>query len=82
MNEIDGISLQKPKAAFYAFPKIRFPIDDKDFVTRLLKEEGVAAVHGSGFDMPGHFRIVYLPDEGTLNKAFDKIERFVKRIKK
>ncbi len=81
INEIDGLSLVKPKAAFYAFPRIGFDIDDKDFVTRLLKEEGVATVHGSGFDMSGHFRIVYLPPENTLNEAFDKIENFVKKAK-
>ncbi|MCX6815526.1 MAG: aminotransferase class I/II-fold pyridoxal phosphate-dependent enzyme [Candidatus Aenigmarchaeota archaeon] len=82
INEIEGLSLVKPKAAFYAFPRINFDIDDKDFVTRLLKEEGVATVHGSGFDMPNHFRIVYLPPEPILNEAFDKIENFVNRMRK
>ncbi len=81
INEIDGLSLVKPKAAFYAFPRIDFEIDDKEFVMNLLKEEGVAVVHGSGFDMPGHFRIVYLPEENKLHEAFDKIERFVKNVK-
>jgi alanine-synthesizing transaminase len=66
INEIDGLSLVKPKAAFYAFPRINFKIDDKDFVIKLLEEEGITTVHGSGFDMSGHFRIVYLPDEKIL----------------
>ena len=79
INEIDGLSLTKPTAAFYAFPKINFKIDDKEFVTKLLEEEGVAVVHGSGFDMPRHFRIVYLAQEKLLNEALDKIEKFVKR---
>ncbi len=81
INEIDGLSLARPSAAFYAFPRINFDIDDKVFVTKLLEEEGVAVVYGSGFDMPGHFRIVYLPTEQVLNEALDKIERFVKRAK-
>ncbi|MEM7819357.1 MAG: aminotransferase class I/II-fold pyridoxal phosphate-dependent enzyme [Candidatus Aenigmatarchaeota archaeon] len=81
INEIDGLNLKKPKAAFYAFPKINFNIDDKKFVLKLLEEEGVATVYGSGFDMPGYFRIVYLPTEEILNEAFDKIEKFVKRYK-
>lgn len=81
INEIDGLSLAKPRAAFYAFPKINFKIDDKTFCTKLLEEEGVAVVHGSGFDMPSHFRLVYLPQEPLLNEALDKIERFVKRTR-
>lgn len=81
INEIDGLSLTKPKAAFYSFPRINFDIDDKDFAIRLLREEGVAVVHGSGFDMPSHFRLIYLPQEHVLNEAFDKIEGFVKRLR-
>jgi alanine-synthesizing transaminase len=81
-NEIEGLSLVKPKAAFYSFPKINFDIDDKDFAINLIKEEGVVVVHGSGFDMPQHFRLVYLPPENILNEAFDRIERFVKNIRK
>ncbi len=81
MNEIEGLSLAKPSATFYAFPKIHMKMDDKEFVTKLLEEEGVAVVHGSGFDMPEHFRIVYLPQEPLLNEALDRIERFAKRNK-
>ena len=79
INEIEGLSLTKPHAAFYAFPKIKFKINDKVFATKLLEEEGVAVVHGSGFDMDGHFRLVYLPKEQILNEALDKIERFIKK---
>jgi len=82
INEIEGLSLVKPKAAFYAFPRINFPVDDKEFVIKLLEETGVATVYGSGFDMPGHFRFVFLPTEAILNEAFDKIESFVNKWKK
>lgn len=81
INEIDGLSLRKPKAAFYAFPKIEFKIDDKKFVLNLLEQEGVAVVHGSGFDMSEHFRIVYLATEDILNDAYDKIERYVRTLR-
>src|SRR3989338_4999119 len=81
INEMEGLSLAKPSAAFYAFPRINFGADDKSFCTKLLEEEGVATVYGSGFDMPGHFRLVYLPSEPVLNEALDKIESFVKRVK-
>ena len=79
INDIEGLSMKKPSAAFYAFPKIHTKMDDKTFAIKLLEEEGVAVVHGSGFDMPEHFRIVYLAQEQLLNEALDKIESFVKR---
>ena len=55
---------------------------DKDFVLDLIAEEGVVVVHGSGFDSEfgsGHFRTITLPPMETLEEAYDKIERFIKR---
>ena len=54
--------------------------NDKDFVLKLLHEEHVLVVHGSGFSAEmgsGHFRLVYLANESVLNEAFDRIERFL-----
>ena len=48
------------------------------------KGEHVLVVHGSGFSKEkgaGHFRLVYLADEDTLNTAFDRIESFLARHK-
>ena len=56
--------------------------DDKQFVLDLLHEEHVLLVHGSGFSPEkgqGHFRLVYLADEDTLNIAFDRIDSFLIR---
>jgi aspartate/methionine/tyrosine aminotransferase len=65
------------------FPKVnlgsRWP-DDKKFVIDLLNSTGVLTVHGSGFGSAfgaGHFRIVYLAPEEILEKAMDKLERFM-----
>lgn len=83
LNEINGLSCVKPRAAFYAFPRIELDIeDDKKFVMELLKEEGVCVVHGSGFGQkPGtkHFRMVFLPQIEILSEAFDRIERFIRK---
>ncbi|MFH1130250.1 MAG: aminotransferase class I/II-fold pyridoxal phosphate-dependent enzyme [Pseudomonadota bacterium] len=82
LNSIDGISCVSPKAAFYAFPRLEIEEPDEDFVTSLIRETGVVAVHGSGFGQrPGtaHFRVVFLPPEDILRKAFEAIGAFFKQ---
>ncbi len=49
---------------------------DEDFVIALLDEEGVAAVHGSAFVYPGHFRISYATSTEALREACTRIQRF------
>ena len=67
LNSIPGISVKKPKAAFYVFPKIdtaKFNItDDNQFALDFLRQKRVLIVPGCGFHWPepDHFRIVYLP---------------------
>ncbi len=83
LNSIPGISCVMPRGAFYAFPSIHFSnVNDLDFVKRLILEEGVVVVHGSGFGQkPGskHFRIIFLPEEKVLEIALERIERFVRK---
>ena len=79
MNSIQGISCVPPQGAFYAFPRLHNVTDDAKFVIELLKETGVVVVHGSGFGQkPGtsHFRIVFLPPENILEKAYKAIAKF------
>jgi alanine-synthesizing transaminase len=87
LNEIEGISTAKPDGAFYIFPKIEAMgkglwKNDKEFVLDLLHEAHVLTVNGSGFcEVYGknHFRAVILPPMDTLEKAFDKMEVFMKK---
>lgn len=79
LGTIEGIELVKPNGAFYAFPTVKVA-DDAHFASELLKATGVVVVPGSGFGQkPGtnHFRIVILPPEEVLNKAFDRIGEFM-----
>ena len=83
LKDIPGISLVKPKAAFYAFPKIdvkKFNIkSDEQFVLDFLKEKRVLMIHGGGFNWkePDHFRLVYLPRVEVLKKAINKLGDFL-----
>ncbi len=78
LNAIEGISCVKPGGAFYSFPRIDLGVSDTDFCKRLIAETGVVVVPGSGFGQrPGteHFRVVFLPQEEVLERAFEQIAR-------
>ena len=87
LNQIPGISVVKPKAAFYVFPKLdikKFNIyDDQQFALDFLQQERVLIVPGSGFNwkQPDHFRIVYLPRAEVLTEAMEKLERFLREYR-
>ncbi len=80
-NSIPRMSCVPPRGAFYAFPKIDIPDGDDVFVKDLLLQKHVLVVQGSGFGQkPGtkHFRIVFLPQEEVLKKAYAEIGEFMK----
>ena len=85
--EIDGISVVKPKAAFYIFPKLdakKFNLhDDEKLVLDFLKEKKVLLMHGKGFNYPtpDHIRIVYLPRRRVLGEAMDAFKDFLSDYK-
>jgi aspartate aminotransferase len=87
LNQAPGIQCHKPEGAFYVFPSVHGCIGktsaggkkietDEDFVLALLDEQGVAAVHGSAFIYPGHFRISYATDTESLKEACRRIQVF------
>jgi aspartate aminotransferase len=87
LNKAEGLRCPKPEGAFYVYPSLNACLGkttkggrkletDADFVEALLEEEGVAAVHGSAFMFPGHFRISYATDDATLVEACTRIQRF------
>jgi len=79
LNAIPGISCVKPEGAFYAFPRLHMEHEDNKFVAELIRATGVVVVPGSGFgQVPGthHFRVVFLPNEQILTKAYNNIAAF------
>ncbi len=82
--EIDGVSVVKPKAAFYIFPKFdakKFNLhDDEKLVLDFLKAKKVLLMHGKGFNYPtpDHVRIVYLPRRRLLGEAMEALADFLK----
>jgi aspartate aminotransferase len=87
LNKAEGIHCHKPEGAFYVYPSIHGCIgktshggkkitDDESFVLALLEETGVAAVHGTAFCYPGHFRIAYANATEELHDACTRIQQF------
>jgi aspartate aminotransferase len=74
-----GYECVKPRGAFYVFP--RTPVDDDVAFVRLLAEEGVLTVPGSGFGMPGHIRISLTVERDTVVRALPGFERAFRRAR-
>jgi aspartate aminotransferase len=74
-----GYEFVRPEGAFYLFPKT--PIkDDKVFVAA-LQEENILTVPGSGFGMPGYFRIAYCVSDYVIEQALPGFKRIMERYK-
>lgn len=85
LNAIPGISCVSPAGAFYAFPRIDLGVEDSEFVSRVIRETGVVVVPGSGFGQkPGtqHFRVVFLPPETVLERAYAQIAAIAEKIRR
>lgn len=80
---MEGVSVVKPKAAFYIFPKLdvkKFGItDDEQFALDLLHQKKILITRGGGFNWhkPDHFRIVYLPRIEVLSQAMEELGDFL-----
>ena len=87
LNQAKGIECPTPEGAFYVYPSCAGCIGktsaggklietDEDFVTTLLEEEGVAAVHGTAFGLAPFLRISYATSTEALEEACQRIQRF------
>ncbi len=92
LNQAKGLTCGRPEGAFYVFPSCAGAIgktaangkkiaSDEDFVTALLEEEGVAAVHGAAFGLSPFFRISYATGTDVLTEACSRIQRFCANLR-
>jgi aspartate aminotransferase len=90
LNEARGLHCPTPEGAFYVYPSCEGMIgrrapsgaiikNDADFASELLKAEGVAVVQGAAFGASPFFRISYTTNEGVLEDACARIQRFCSR---
>jgi aspartate aminotransferase len=71
-----GMECLRPSGAFYLFPKVPGG-NDIEFAAKAA-EERILIVPGSGFGWPGHVRIAYCVDKGTIKRSFASWEKLLK----
>ncbi len=82
LQEIDGISFELPRGAFYIWVDVhKFLSDDYDsmrLAMDLLEEEDVVCVPGMGFGAAGsnYLRLAYTINEDRLHEATRRMKRF------
>ncbi len=92
LNQCEGLKCPKPEGAFYVYPSCAGVIgkttpqgktisNDEDFVTYLLEEHGVAAVHGAAFGLSPYFRISYATSTEALKDACTRIQKACAELK-
>jgi aspartate aminotransferase len=91
LNQAKHIKCPKPEGAFYVYPSVAGAIGrrtasgkvietDEDFVSELLEQEGVAAVHGSAFGQGPNMRVSYATSLKQLEEACRKIQKFTAEL--
>ncbi len=75
-----GYDVVKPQGAFYMFPASPIP-DDAAFVAE-LQARNVLTVPGSGFGLPGHFRISYCVDDRTIEGSLPGFEAAIAKYRR
>src|SRR5699024_6419324 len=84
LNQI-GLSCHMPGGAFYVFPSIQETgLSSEEFAEKLLHEERVAVVPGNAFGASGegYIRCSYATSIEQLEEAVNRMERFMKKLKK
>lgn len=87
LNDIPGVSCNKPQGAMYMFVRLDpevYPIsDDQDMILQFLRQEKVLLVQGTAFNWPtpDHLRIVFLPRTDELRVAIERLAAFLSRYR-
>ena len=83
-NDI-GLECFEPEGAFYVFPSIKSTgLSSMEFCQALLQSQKVVAVPGTAFGAcgEGYIRCSYAYSAENINIALDRIEKFLKELKK
>jgi aspartate/methionine/tyrosine aminotransferase len=84
LNEIDGVSCEVPKGAFYAFFKMDQGFKSMDLAEMLLYKAHVALTPGSAFGSAGdgYLRMSYAASRENLEEGAKRIGEFARTLKR
>jgi len=80
LNAIEGVELDPPGGAFYAFPDVSaYGMKSYDLVLKLLKETSVVTVHGSAFGKfgEGFLRLCYAVSTQRIEEALSRLDTYL-----
>ncbi|WP_228057597.1 pyridoxal phosphate-dependent aminotransferase [Tychonema sp. LEGE 07203] len=81
LDSIPGISCIKPDGAFYMFVNIsKTGMTSLEFSDAFLEQQQVAVIPGISFGADDHIRLSYATDLGTIKKAVERLDKFVRSI--
>lgn len=84
LREMPGVETVPADGTFYVFPSVQKIIEargfknDLEFSERLLADENLALVPGSAFGTEGCIRLSFATSMQLLEKALNRLEKFVK----
>ena len=92
ISEIDGLTLDPPGGAFYAFVGCEYFIgattpggsvieDDNQFTQYLLEDAGVATVPGSAYGLSPFFRLSTATSDDILDRAITRIAKSLTKLR-
>jgi aspartate/methionine/tyrosine aminotransferase len=83
LNQIPGVTCQRPRGAFYVFPSVKaFRRPSKEIATYLLDEAGVALLWGTAFGEfgEGYLRLSYAASREAIGRALEAMQKALARL--
>ncbi|MGB7890848.1 MAG: pyridoxal phosphate-dependent aminotransferase [Microcoleus sp.] len=81
LDAVPGISCIKPDGAFYMFVNIsKTGMNSLEFCDAFLEQQQVAVIPGIAFGADDHIRLSYATDLGTIKKAVERLDKFVRSL--
>ena len=83
LNDIEGVDIQPPGGAFYAFPDVSaYGMKSWDLVQKILKDTNVATIHGTAFGNygEGFIRLCYAVSTDRINETLGILDSYLPKL--
>jgi aspartate/methionine/tyrosine aminotransferase len=83
LNDIEGVDMQPPGGAFYAFPDVSaYGMKSWDLVHKILKDTNVATIHGTAFGDygEGFIRLCYAVSTDRINETLSILDSYLPKL--